>query len=641
MKNVQKIKFVKRRMLLILYDSLVAVISGLITAIMAEWIYVDIDRTYLFLTIAGVSVVEQFVCLFSVRIYRAIVRFLDSYQNFRLVMAFLLLFVVEGATFSLIYSIWSGSPSYGFKAGMLIACMQVSISFVGVIIGRFTYQFLFSKHFQVRYLRNSAHHGKMTASGWQPAEKPKRVMVIGAGWTGKRVISDLKREERYQPVCLLDDDADKQSREIEDVPVVGGLDKIPEMVKEHEIDAIIFAIPTMESSAKKKVINQCVKVCKEVSVLPNLADLVYRADMMSLLRKVNIDDLLGREVIKFDVRSVSEFINGKVVLITGAGGSIGSELSRQIASYAPKKLILLDVYENGIFEVDRELKVTYGQKLNLSTEIMSITDAGAMDKLFRENGIELIFHAAAHKHVPLMEHNPEESVKNNVVGTYILASTAMKYKARKMVMISTDKAVNPTNVMGATKRFCEKTVNHFNALTEDTQYCAVRFGNVLGSNGSVIHIFNKQIAAGGPVTVTHPDIIRYFMTIPEAVSLVLQAGTYAAGGEVFILDMGEPVRIVNLAENLIRLAGLEPYKDIDIVFSGLRPGEKLFEELLMNEEGIKKTDNRKIFIGNQSYENDENFRTQYKELVAAAESNDRQKTIEALKKAVPTYKPKE
>ena len=314
---------------------------------------------------------------------------------------------------------------------------------------------------------------------------------------------------------------------------------------------------------------------------------------------------------------------------------------KPVSSIAPKKLILLDVYENGIFEVDRELKVTYGQKLNLSTEIMSITDAGAMDKLFRENGIELIFHAAAHKHVPLMEHNPEESVKNNVVGTYILASTAMKYKARKMVMISTDKAVNPTNVMGATKRFCEKTVNHFNALTEDTQYCAVRFGNVLGSNGSVIHIFNKQIAAGGPVTVTHPDIIRYFMTIPEAVSLVLQAGTYAAGGEVFILDMGEPVRIVNLAENLIRLAGLEPYKDIDIVFSGLRPGEKLFEELLMNEEGIKKTDNRKIFIGNQSYENDENFRTQYKELVAAAESNDRQKTIEALKKAVPTYKPKE
>lgn len=423
----------------------------------------------------------------------------------------------------------------------------------------------------------------------------RRLMIVGGGEGAATVLSELAKspENEYVPICLVDDDPEKIGRRIGGVKIEGSTYDIPEICEREDIEVILFTISQINLADKKRILDICAKTHLEVKIIPNVYGLIKDgASVTSKIRQVEVEDLLGREPIVFDTEKYGAYITGQTVLVTGGGGSIGSELCRQIAKLSPKKLIILDIYENNAYEIQQELIRQYHEKLNLDTQIASVRDKRKLDYLFSQNKIDVIFHAAAHKHVPLMETTPEEAVKNNVFGTLNLVLLADKYHVKKFVQISTDKAVNPTNIMGATKRICEMIVQTMDKQSE-TKFVAVRFGNVLGSNGSVIPLFKEQIREGGPVTVTHPDIIRFFMTIPEAVSLVLTAGGLAKGGEIFILDMGEPVKILTLAENLIRLSGFKPYEDIPIEFTGLRPGEKLYEEILLNEEGMKKTANKK------------------------------------------------
>ena len=442
---------------------------------------------------------------------------------------------------------------------------------------------------------------------------------------------------QYYPVCIVDDDPKKQSRDINSIPVVGKVEDIPQICRAKNIETILIAIPSCTVQERKRISSICAKTGCTVKTLPYLHQMIDKESLLKQAETIRVEDLLGRDPIQFNVEELSAFIRGKVCLVTGGGGSIGSELCRQIASFQPDKLIIVDIYENNAYEIQQELLHVYGDKLSLYVHIASVRDFAKMDRLFRMYRPHLVFHAAAHKHVPLMETSPEEAVKNNVIGTLHTAALADSYSCEKFVLISTDKAVNPTNVMGATKRCCEMIVQYMAQQSESTEFVAVRFGNVLGSNGSVIPLFKKQIEDGGPVTVTHPDIIRYFMTIPEAVSLVLQAGYMAHGGEIFVLDMGKPVKIVTLAENLIRMYGYEPNVDIQIVYTGLRPGEKLFEELLMDEEGLKPTYNEKIFIGNQIEVDIDRFIDQMVELSASAKMNDSAAVIRILQQIVPTF----
>lgn len=424
-----------------------------------------------------------------------------------------------------------------------------------------------------------------------------RVMVVGGGKAGTLIIREMKASEKIHdlPVCIVDDDRDKQGRVIDGVRVCGTRNDIPELVREKGIDEIYVAIPTAAPEEIQGILNICQKTGCQVKTLPGVYQLMNGEVSISRLRKVEIEDLLGREPVRVNLDEIMGYVKDKVVLVTGGGGSIGSELCRQLAGHKVKQLIIFDIYENNAYEIQQELKREHPE-LNLVVLIGSVRNINRLDSLFRTYRPDIVYHAAAHKHVPLMEDSPNEAIKNNVMGTYKTAKTAIRYGVRRFILISTDKAVNPTNIMGASKRLCEMVVQMCNQKSK-TEFVAVRFGNVLGSNGSVIPMFKKQIENGGPVTVTHRDIIRYFMTIPEAVSLVIQAGAYAKGGEIFILDMGKPVRILDMAENLIRLSGYEPYKDIEISFTGLRPGEKLYEELLMDEEGLQKTENERIFIG--------------------------------------------
>ena len=482
---------------------------------------------------------------------------------------------------------------------------------------------------------------EMLYSYWTPKIKMsdrKRTMIVGAGSTGSTVVEELSRKNSiYIPVCLVDDDIEKQGRVIDSVPIVGTTQEIPRLVTKYSISTIIFAIPSISAQARKSMLATCMSTGCQVKVLPYISELVGTADMVSQIRDINIGDLLGRPQIAFTDKGVAAYIEGKVCMITGGGGSIGSELVRQIVKYNPAKVVIVDVYENTAYEIQQEILRAYGADYPIRVEIASITDRDKMDELFTEHQPKIVFHAAAHKHVPLMETNPEEACKNNIFGTLNVAQMADKHGVEKFVMISTDKAVNPTNVMGATKRCCEEIVQMMAQSGSKTEFAAVRFGNVLGSNGSVIPLFKEQIKNGGPVTVTHPDIIRYFMTIPEAVSLVLQAGTFAKGGEIFILNMGEPVKILTLAENLITMMGYTPYKDIEIKFTGLRPGEKLFEELLMKEEGLQKTPNEKIFIGKQVTIDKPWLMTQLEKMRQICATNDKEAVVEQLKVLVPTF----
>lgn len=426
---------------------------------------------------------------------------------------------------------------------------------------------------------------------------PPWVMIIGAGKAGTLILKEMKASEKVHgyPVCMIDDDKDKQGRVIDGVSIMGSRKDIARLVREKEIDEIYVAIPTAPPEDIKDILKICQGTGCQVKILPGVYQLMNGEVTISRLRKVEIEDLLGREQVNVNLDEIMGYVKGKVVLVTGGGGSIGSELCRQLAGHKVKQLIIFDIYENNAYEIQQELKRKYPD-LDMVVLIGSVRNTNRLDYLFRTYRPDIVYHAAAHKHVPLMEDSPNEAIKNNVLGTYKAARAAIKYKAQRFILISTDKAVNPTNIMGASKRLCEMVVQMSNQKSS-TEFVAVRFGNVLGSNGSVIPLFKQQIESGGPVTVTHKDIIRYFMTIPEAVSLVIQAGAYAKGGEIFVLNMGNPVRILDMAENLIRLSGYEPYKDIDICFTGLRPGEKLYEELLMDEEGLQKTVNDRIFIG--------------------------------------------
>lgn len=482
--------------------------------------------------------------------------------------------------------------------------------------------------------------------------KGKRTMVIGGGQACKTILkeiynakhspySDDKQVTAFDPVCIIDDDSDKIGSEIEGVEVIGTTAEIGKFVKEKRIEQILFAIPSCLEDERKRILDICTETDIPVKVVPFIGNLVFDDEnktIINQIRDIKVEDLLGRDPIRFDNTEIRSFISGKVCMVTGGGGSIGSELVRQIAKYDPSRIIIVDIYENNAYDIEQELRMEYGDELSLVTLIASVRDYFRMNQIFDTYKPDVVFHAAAHKHVPLMESSPMEAIKNNIIGTFNVASLAQFHNAEKFVMISTDKAVNPTNVMGASKRCCEMIVQYLAQQNEGrTEFVTTRFGNVLGSNGSVIPLFKRQIEQGKPVTVTHPDIIRYFMTIPEAVNLVMEAAAIANGGEIFVLDMGEPVKIVTLAENLIRMYGKEPYKDVEIKFTGLRPGEKIKEELLMNEEGLQKTSNKLIFIGKQIEIDEATFPMRLDALRNAALKNDEELAVFALHSMVPTF----
>ena len=466
-----------------------------------------------------------------------------------------------------------------------------------------------------------------------------RVMLIGAGQAGQILARELRasRKVNGRLCCVIDDNPQLQGKYIDGVRIVGGRDRIANAVKEYGITEIIFAIPTAKEEDRTAILNICNQTGCHLRVLPGIYQLLNGEVSMAAVKDVQVEDLLGRTPVKLGTNVVSRFLQSKVVMVTGGGGSIGSELCRQIAKYRPRQLIILDIYENNVYDIQQELKRTYGRQLDLVVEIASIRDKKRIYQIFHDYRPDVVFHAAAHKHVPLMEDCPAEAIKNNVFGTYHVVRAAEKFGVKKFVMISTDKAVNPTNLMGATKRFCEMILQ--SRRDSATEYCAVRFGNVLGSNGSVVPLFKRQIESGGPVTITDKRIIRYFMTIPEAAMLVLEAGAMAKQSQIFVLDMGEPVKILTLAENLIRLSGLKPYEDIQIVEVGLRPGEKLYEELLMRSENLIETPNKKIFVEEQSF-------IPQKEIMCGLISLDNMVTAERpkdeiialMKQLVPTYR---
>ena len=466
----------------------------------------------------------------------------------------------------------------------------------------------------------------------------KNVLIIGAGSGGALVSSEYRKFPHLgkKVVAFIDDDKQKLGTYVNGIKVYGNRNDIVSVVKERNVDEIIIAIASIKEGVLKGIIEKCKEAKAQVKIMPGVAEMIDGKFSINKIRDVDVEDLLGRESIKLDYDGISDYIKGKTVLVTGGGGSIGSELCRQISKFNPKELIIFDIYENNAYEIQNELKRNY-PNLNLTTLIGSVRDTVRLEEVYSTYKPEVVFHAAAHKHVPLMEDSPAEAVKNNVVGTFNVASIASDYNVERFVLISTDKAVNPTNIMGATKRMCEMIIQSLDKVSK-TEFVAVRFGNVLGSNGSVVPLFKKQIANGGPVTLTHKDITRYFMTIPEASQLVLQAGAYAKGGEIFVLDMGEPVKIYDLAENLIKLSGFEPHKDIDIEITGLRPGEKLYEELLMSEEGLTETKHKKIFIGKPGDFDLGDVKDKIDELLRVAISGNEVVLRQKVKEFVPTYR---
>ena len=511
---------------------------------------------------------------------------------------------------------------------------------VTAIIGVCLFRFAFKQTFV-----------ELISCGRNEAKRNKLTMIVGGGRAANMLLGEIfqahecpnQTEVPYLPVCVIDDDTSKIGTKLRGVPIVGTTSEIKKYVEQMHIEQIIFAIPSCLEDERKRILDICAKTDVPVKVIPFISDLIFentdsKQTLLNQIHDIKVEDLLGREPIKFDNADIRNFIRGKVCMVTGGGGSIGSELVRQIVKYMPKQIIIVDIYENNAYDIQQELRMEYGSDLDLVTLIASVRDYFRMNQIFDKYHPDIVFHAAAHKHVPLMEDSPMEAIKNNVIGTFNTATLAQYYNAEKFVMISTDKAVNPTNVMGASKRCCEMIIQYLSQTHDGiTEFVTTRFGNVLGSNGSVIPLFKRQIEQGKAVTVTHPDILRYFMTIPEAVSLVMEAAAIADGGEIFVLDMGKPVRIVALAENLIRMYGKRPYKDVDIVFTGLRPGEKIKEELLMNEEGLRKTTNKLIFIGKQIEIDAKQFLKKLDELRNAAEQNNEEIAVQALHDMVPTY----
>lgn len=601
-----------RKQILIAFDVLV-----LIIAYVLPWVLIQ-GRVQMAMYIPLlVSSCFYFVCCFEISfgllgMYDSLWRYAEIVEFFRLVMA------CVGAICA-------------FVAGSLIIFQerQVPLS-VFFLSAMFAISLTLYSRLTYRMYRNTRVQ--------QGRKRRRRVMVIGAGEAAATLLHEQNRnpDPDMTIICVVDDAQEKVGRFMMGIKIMGDTPKIPELVEQCEIDTIILAIPSLEEEGRQRILKLCSKTKCNLRILPDLRQIMSDGgDLTSRIRDVRVEDLLGRETVKLSDAS-SAVLADRVVMVTGGGGSIGSELCRQIAECRPRHLIIVDIYENSTYNVQQELIRQYGDKLQLSVEIASVRDSKKVDALLDRYRPQVVFHAAAHKHVPLMEDCPEEAVKNNVCGTYNMAVAADKYGVQRFVLISTDKAVNPTNVMGATKRLCEMIVQAM-AQKSKTTFVAVRFGNVLGSNGSVLPLFKEQIAGGGPLTVTHPDIVRYFMTITEATSLVLEAGAMGRGGEIFVLDMGQPVKILELAENLIKLAGFRPYEDINIVFTGLRPGEKLYEELLMDEEGLRKTDNRKIFIGSPIRLNKDTFFDHIASLKAIAYANNSDNLVQALVDMVPTF----
>ena len=595
--------------------------------------------------VIAISTVCCLIIFFCLRLYNSIWRFASYIELMRTLIAVALNMVVYIVLTNLMY-------------GYIEITAYIVSLFVHLLLSlavRFSYRIVLLLKSHNQTVVNTDHQ--------------KHVMIVGAGNAGQMILRDISRHPggNMRISCFIDDNSNKWGRSIDGVPVVGGRQHIPSSVKKYQINQILLAIPSASNLEKSAILDICKETGCEIRILPGMSQLVSGNVTMGDMREVAVEDLLGRDPIKVNMDEIYQYISGKTILVTGGGGSIGSELCRQVAGHNPKMLIIFDVYENNAYDIEQELKENYPD-LNLKVLIGSVRDSRRLTQLFDTYRPDVVYHAAAHKHVPLMETSPCESIKNNVIGTYKTAYAAMIYGCKRFVLISTDKAVNPTNIMGASKRLCEMVIQSFdwavkNGTAKDlpmlfthqveesdgvpqavissdfqTEFVAVRFGNVLGSNGSVIPLFKKQIAKGGPVKVTHPDIIRYFMTIPEAVSLVMQAGTYAKGGEIFVLDMGVPVKIDTLARNLIKLSGYEPDVDIPIVYTGLRPGEKLYEEKLMDEEGLGKTPNSLIHIGCPIPFDTDKFLVDLAKLMHAAYEND-DNIVSMVAEIVSTYHP--
>ncbi len=622
MKTMPKSYFERFRIIVVLlfFDAL-SIAASFLASI---WIKFDFQLSDIPLGEYGIYV-EEFLstiwiwipiclCVFAIfKLYNSILSFASTDILFRILISYVILTVILVVAYT--------TDVINLDLAYYIVAMFLSfICTVGIHFGR-------------RILREISNY--ITKSTHNAGE---RVMVIGAGVSGKVVIRELSESDKIQSrvVCLIDDNPAKKGCLLEGVPVVGNRNDIEVMADKYNIDKIIYAIPSGSAQMKKEILEICSKTKCKVEVIPGIYQMVSGEHVAGKRRKVEIQDLLGREPIKVNLDEIYRYISGKVVMVTGGGGSIGSELCRQIAMSAPKKLIVFDIYENNAYDIQMELNRKYPY-LDMEVLIGSVRNTARLDYVLSTYKPELVFHAAAHKHVPLMEDSPNEAIKNNVFGTYKMAQAAVKYGVKKFVLISTDKAVNPTNIMGASKRLCEMVVQMMNRKAPNTEFVAVRFGNVLGSNGSVIPLFEKQIEQGGPVTVTHPEITRFFMTIPEAVSLVLQAGYYAKGGEIYVLDMGSPVKIADMAKNLISLMGYRPGIDMKIEYTGLRPGEKLYEELLMAEEGLQDTENKLIHIGKPIEMDDELFMSQLKRLEEAykVEATNMKDIVAEI---VPTYK---
>lgn len=569
-------------------------------------LFLETIQEYMFFNIAGTIVIFSIL-----RLYSSLWRFASIEELKNVIAAVVLSTLAQAVGMKAM-----GMPiprSYPFLYLMILTCLTV--------LSRFSYRF-----------------GRIALHNYEnmKSQEPVRTMIVGAGAAGYMIVREMKNSKHLNRKipCIIDDDSMKVGSYLQGIPVVGKKEDIPRYVSKYKIEEIVIAIPTLTPEKQRELLEICQTTSCKILILPGIYQLVNEEVSVSMLREVQIEDLLGREPVSLEMDEIMDYVKGKTVLVTGGGGSIGSEICRQVALHDPGKLLILDIYENNAYDIQNELLRKHPE-LQLKVLIGSVRNKKRVDSIFEMYRPDLVYHAAAHKHVPLMEDSPNEAIKNNVLGTWNVAQAADTFGTKKMVLISTDKAVRPTNIMGASKRLCELIVQSF-AQNSHTEYAAVRFGNVLGSNGSVIPLFRRQIEEGGPVTVTHPEIIRYFMTIPEAVNLVLQCGALAKGGEIFILDMGEPVKILDLAEKMIRLSGYTPNKDIQIKFTGLRPGEKLYEELLIDEENLKKTSHDRIFVAQQTEVKSQMLREKVEHLVEEAfeETSDIRHLVQEL---VPEY----
>ena len=614
-------KFNLRKIVLMLADVFVIVVSGLtLNYVLALTKVIGPESNGMLLYYLVINLLSCSVMMFALGSYSRLWRYFDIKDYLACGFAMAAGFVIGFAVLTMM----NMSPRKIF----------VLLYFIVATLGIMLFRFIFKKTFLE--LVDVGHN-----------EVYERTLIVGAGNAARMILTEIENaktdpnnpSKNIYPVCMVDDDTTKLHTKLNGVEIVGTCPEIPVICAKYHITNIIVAIPSCEEEEKRKILDYCSATECKIKVVPYISEILFSDDnpLISQAKEIKIEDLLGRKPIEFNRKKISDFINGKVCMVTGGGGSIGSELVRQIVKYNPRQVIIIDIYENNAYDIQQELMLEYGNSINLVTIISSVRDYDKMELLFNKYKPQVVFHAAAHKHVPLMETVPEEAVKNNIFGTYNVAELSKQYNVDKFVMISTDKAVNPTNVMGATKRACEMIIQYESQNSSHTEFVTTRFGNVLGSNGSVIPLFRRQIESGSPVTVTHPDIIRYFMTIPEAVSLVLEAGAMAKGGEIFVLDMGAPVKITTIAENLIRMYGKVPYRDVPIVFTGLRPGEKLFEELLMDEEGLKSTENKKIFIGNQIDIDEKELLRKLEILRNVADANDSERTVEFLADLVPTF----